>query len=193
FPKHLLFPQRSAMATTLVATTRPYVLLSSTRASLHLLFQSPKRPFASFLSTLSCAAALRSSSSRCLSAVLSRGETAPMIFGKGDSRVSGFGVVDIRSRGFSARSSQINDAGSIDQTLMQSMELKIKEQLNAESVSVKDMSGDGRHVCINVVSSAFEGQSAVNRQRMVYKAIWEELQNVVHAVDQMTTKTPSEV
>ena len=52
------------------------------------------------------------------------------------------------------------------------------------------------YVCfcsINVVSSAFEGQSAVNRQRMVYKAIWEELQNVVHAVDQMTTKTPSEV
>ncbi|KAJ0261106.1 Protein BOLA4 [Hirschfeldia incana] len=180
------------MATTLVATTRPYVLLSSTRASLHLLFQSHKRPFASFLSTLSCATAARSSSSRCLSAVLSRRETSS-IFGKGLSRVSGFGVVDIRSRGFSTGSSQVNDAGSIDQTLMQSMELKIKEQLNAESVSVKDMSGDGRHVCINVVSSAFEGQSAVNRQRMVYKAIWEELQNVVHAVDQMITKTPSEV
>lgn len=45
---------------------------------------------------------------------------------------------------------------------------------------------------IDVVSSAFEGKSAVNRQRMVYKAIWEELQNVVHAVDQMTTKTPEE-
>ncbi|KAJ4908109.1 hypothetical protein Rs2_11767 [Raphanus sativus] len=176
----------------MAATTRPYVLLSSTRASLRLLFQSPKRPFASFLSTLSSPAAARSS--RCLSAVLSRGETAPpppsSVFGKG---VSGFGAVDIRSRGFSARSSQVNDAGSVDQTLMQSMELKIKEQLNAESVSVKDMSGDGRHVCINVVSAAFEGQSAVNRQRMVYKAIWEELQNVVHAVDQMTTKTPSEV
>ncbi|KAK8639174.1 hypothetical protein V6N13_137567 [Hibiscus sabdariffa] len=42
---------------------------------------------------------------------------------------------------------------------------------------------------IDVVSSAFEGQSAVNRQRMVYKAIWEELQN---AVDQMTTQTPNE-
>ncbi|KAF8085437.1 hypothetical protein N665_0667s0033 [Sinapis alba] len=170
-----------------MATARPYVLLSSTRASLHLLFQTPKRPFSSFLSTLSSSAARSSDSS-----VLSRGETAApsSVFSKG---VSGFGVVDIRSRGFSTRSSQINDAGSIDQTLMQSMELKIKEQLNAESVSVKDMSGDGRHVCINVVSSAFEGQSAVNRQRMVYKAIWEELQNVVHAVDQMTTKTPSEV
>lgn len=45
---------------------------------------------------------------------------------------------------------------------------------------------------IDVVSSAFEGQSAVNRQRMVYKAIWEELQSTVHAVDQMTTKTPKE-
>ncbi|CAH2072510.1 unnamed protein product [Thlaspi arvense] len=182
------------MANTLMATTRPYVLLSSTRASFSLLFQSPKRPFASFLSTLS-SSAVRSTNSRCVSAVLSRGETvAPSsIYSRGVSRVSGFGVVDIRSRNFSTRSSQVNDAGSIDQTLMQSMEQKIKEQLNAESVSVKDMSGDGRHVCINVVSSAFEGQTAVNRQRMVYKAIWEELQNVVHAVDQMTTKTPSEV
>lgn len=45
---------------------------------------------------------------------------------------------------------------------------------------------------IDVVSPAFEGQSAVNRQRMVYKAIWEELQSTVHAVDQMTTKTPNE-
>jgi len=45
---------------------------------------------------------------------------------------------------------------------------------------------------IDVVSKAFEGKSAVNRQRMVYKAIWEELQSTVHAVDQMTTKTPDE-
>ncbi|KAF3562922.1 hypothetical protein DY000_02016829 [Brassica cretica] len=43
---------------------------------------------------------------------------------KGVSRVSGFGVVDMRSRGFSARSSQINNVGSIDQALMQSMEQK---------------------------------------------------------------------
>ncbi|CBI26415.3 unnamed protein product, partial [Vitis vinifera] len=75
---------------------------------------------------------------------------------------------------------------------MQSMENKIKEHLNAESVSVKDAYGDGRHVSIDVISSAFEGQSAVNRQRMVYKAIWEELQSTVHAVDQMSTRTPTE-
>ena len=31
------------------------------------------------------------------------------------------------------------------------------------------------------------------RQRMVYKAIWLELQDTVHAVDAMVTKTPAEV
>ncbi|KAG0499050.1 hypothetical protein HPP92_003741 [Vanilla planifolia] len=73
-----------------------------------------------------------------------------------------------------------------------SMNTMIKEQLNADAVTVKDAYGDGRHVSIDVVSAAFEGQSVVNRQRMVYKAIWEELQTTVHAVDQMTTRTPAE-
>ncbi|XP_061344495.1 protein BOLA4, chloroplastic/mitochondrial [Gastrolobium bilobum] len=95
-------------------------------------------------------------------------------------------------RKFSTRATHVNDAGSIDLPLIQSMEKKIKEQLNAESVTVKDAYSDGRHVSIDVVSDAFEGQSAVNRQRMVYKAIWEELQSTVHAVDQMTTSTPVE-
>ncbi|XP_024524232.1 uncharacterized protein LOC9655236 [Selaginella moellendorffii] len=68
----------------------------------------------------------------------------------------------------------------------------IQEQLNAQEVTVKDAYGDGRHVSIEVVAEVFEGQSQVNRQRMVYKAIWEELQNAVHAVDQLKTKTPAE-
>lgn len=46
---------------------------------------------------------------------------------------------------------------------------------------------------IDVVSPLFEGKSAVDRQRMVYKAIWQELQETVHAVDSMTTRAPSEV
>lgn len=75
---------------------------------------------------------------------------------------------------------------------MKSMANKIKDELSAETVIVKDLSGDGRHVSIYAVSSAFDGQSAVNRQRMVYKAIWEELQTTVHAVDHMITRTPAE-
>ncbi|KZV33114.1 hypothetical protein F511_03380 [Dorcoceras hygrometricum] len=85
-----------------------------------------------------------------------------------------------------------DNPASIEPPLIESMEKKIKEQLKAESVIVKDAYGDGRHVSIDVISTAFEGKSAVNRQRMVYKAIWEELQNTVHAVDQMTTRTPEE-
>ncbi|PKU85639.1 uncharacterized protein LOC110096925 [Dendrobium catenatum] len=93
----------------------------------------------------------------------------------------------------SLRASQASDSSaSIDSNTIQSMETKIKDQLNADVVIVKDAYGDGRHVSIDVVSEAFQGQSAVNRQRMVYKAIWEELQSTVHAVDQMTTRTPSE-
>ena len=37
-----------------------------------------------------------------------------------------------------------------------------------------------------------QGLSSVKRQRLVYKAIWQELMETVHAVDAMTTKTPAE-
>uniref|UniRef100_A0ACD5V841 Uncharacterized protein n=1 Tax=Avena sativa TaxID=4498 RepID=A0ACD5V841_AVESA len=97
-----------------------------------------------------------------------------------------------RTRGFAAWASAPGPAGPTESPVAQSLETKIKEQLEADTVTVIDTSGDGRHVCIDVVSKAFEGKNAVNRQRMVYKVIWEELQSTVHAVDQMTTKTPGE-
>ena len=52
---------------------------------------------------------------------------------------------------------------------------------------------NGSHISIEVVSDAFEGKRPVQRQQLVYKAIWEELQGPVHAVDKMVTLTPSEV
>jgi stress-induced morphogen len=51
---------------------------------------------------------------------------------------------------------------------------------------------NGSHISIVVVSDKFEGKRAVQRQQMVYKAIWEELAGPVHAVDSMICKTPSE-
>ncbi|KAI5060688.1 hypothetical protein GOP47_0025108 [Adiantum capillus-veneris] len=83
-------------------------------------------------------------------------------------------------------------SGPIESALMNSMTKKLKEQLNTNDVIVKDAYGDGRHVSIQVVSADFEGKTSVNRQRMVYKAIWEELQTTVHAVDNMLTWTPEE-
>ena len=51
---------------------------------------------------------------------------------------------------------------------------------------------NGSHISIEVVSTKFEGKRAVQRQQLVYKAIWEELQGPVHAVDSMVCKTPDE-
>ncbi|KAK3198365.1 hypothetical protein Dsin_021780 [Dipteronia sinensis] len=160
------------MAKTLMS--RPYILSSSSR-TLCCFIRQPRRPLVSQTSIL-----------------LSKTKTqTSLLFSCNKvSSNSGFGLVGQRKR--TTRATHVNDAGSIDSPLMQSMEKKIKEHVTAESVTVKDAYGDGRHVSIDVISSAFEGQSAVNRQRMVYKAIWEELQSTVHAVDQMTTKTPAE-
>jgi BolA protein len=51
---------------------------------------------------------------------------------------------------------------------------------------------NGSHISIEVVSAKFEGKRAMQRQQMVYKAIWEELQGPIHAVDSMVCKTPDE-
>ncbi len=75
---------------------------------------------------------------------------------------------------------------------MEQMREKISQGLEARSVDVNDLSGNGKHVSIKVVSQAFEGKSSVNRQRMVYKCIWLELQDQVHAVNEMVTMTPEE-
>jgi acid stress-induced BolA-like protein IbaG/YrbA len=66
------------------------------------------------------------------------------------------------------------------------------QALETDQVTVQDVNGDGRHVEIDVTSSLFEGKTPVQRQRLVYKAIWEELQEAVHAVDAMTTRAPGE-
>lgn len=81
----------------------------------------------------------------------------------------------------------------ISQNTVATMTAKIKDALETQQVEISDTYGDGRHVSIDVVSPLFEGLSSVKRQRMVYKAIWLELQDTVHAVDAMTTKSISEV
>eukprot|EP00201_Polytomella_parva_P009532 CAMPEP_0175054044 /NCGR_PEP_ID=MMETSP0052_2-20121109/9276_1 /TAXON_ID=51329 ORGANISM="Polytomella parva, Strain SAG 63-3" /NCGR_SAMPLE_ID=MMETSP0052_2 /ASSEMBLY_ACC=CAM_ASM_000194 /LENGTH=137 /DNA_ID=CAMNT_0016318675 /DNA_START=161 /DNA_END=574 /DNA_ORIENTATION=+ len=84
------------------------------------------------------------------------------------------------------------DAGQITLELMGSMKQKLCEALETTDVEIIDVNGDGRHVTINVTSHIFKGKSAVKRQRMVYKAIWQELLGTVHAVDELVTCTPEE-
>jgi len=58
---------------------------------------------------------------------------------------------------------------AITAATMADMRRKIGEALETDAVSVTDVHGDGRHVSIDVVAAAFEGKSAVARQRLVYK------------------------
>ena len=86
-------------------------------------------------------------------------------------------------------------AASGTEPLIEQMQDKIRTGLGgADEVEVIDVSGDARHVSIRVVSKAFEGKNAINRQRLVYKCIWEEMQSErVHAVQGIETKTPEEL
>ena len=45
-------------------------------------------------------------------------------------------------------------------------------------------------VCI---ADVFEGKSSLQRQRLIYKAIWDEMSGPVHAVDSIIAKTPTEM
>ena len=71
---------------------------------------------------------------------------------------------------------------------------KISDALTPTELSVTAAYDDpnGSHISIVVVSDKFEGVSRVKRQQMVYKAIWEEMQGAIHAVDSMVCKTPDE-
>lgn len=71
---------------------------------------------------------------------------------------------------------------------------KIQDALETKEVKVTGAYDDpnGSHIAVEVVSAKFEGKRAVQRQQLVYKAIWEELQGPVHAVDSMVCKTPDE-
>ncbi|KAK9807847.1 hypothetical protein WJX72_011183 [[Myrmecia] bisecta] len=95
-------------------------------------------------------------------------------------------------RGLKPLHAEPEQAQVVPAELMESMKAKISEALATEEVDVTDTYGDGRHVSIDVVADSFEGLSSVARQRLVYKAIWMELQGAVHAVDALITRTPAE-
>ena len=82
------------------------------------------------------------------------------------------------------------------------LEQKLTEQLNPVKLVVSDDShkhkghagwreGGETHFRIEVVSERFAGRSRVERQRMVYDILADEMRDRVHAL-QLTTRTPAE-
>lgn len=82
------------------------------------------------------------------------------------------------------------------------IEAKLTEALKPEFLEITDNSNkhaghsgahpDGEsHFALVVVSAAFEGLNRVNRQRLVYAALAEEISNHIHALE-LKTQTPNE-
>ena len=92
-------------------------------------------------------------------------------------------------------SSSTGTGSSNDATIVSICKRKIEQALGTDQVQVTGAYDDpnGSHISVMVVSDKFAGKRAVQRQQMVYKALWEELKGPVHAVDSMICKTPEEV
>ena len=73
---------------------------------------------------------------------------------------------------------------------------KITAALSPQELEIQGAYDDpnGSHIAIYCVSEAFEGLRSMKRQQLVYKAIWQEMQDggPVHAVDGMKLLTPAE-
>jgi len=73
---------------------------------------------------------------------------------------------------------------------------KITDALSPTRLKVTAQHDDpnGSHISIECVSSMFEGKVSVMRQRLIYKAIWDEMSDggSVHAVDRIIALTPQE-
>lgn len=88
-----------------------------------------------------------------------------------------------------------SSSGSIgEDTVVARCTKKITDALQPTRLKVSAAHDDpnGSHIAIEIVSSQFEGKSSMLRQRLVYKAIWDEMSGPVHAVDQIIAKTPAE-
>ena len=86
-------------------------------------------------------------------------------------------------------------SSSADRTVVDTCKTKISAALSPLELEVQGAYDDpnGSHISIYCVSDAFEGKRSMQRQQMVFKAIWDEMQGPVHAVDRMILKTPAEL
>ena len=94
-------------------------------------------------------------------------------------------------------SKSINGDGvEIEDTVVSRCTQKIKDAVVPVKLVVQAAHDDpnGSHITVEVVSKEFEGQRTVQRQRLVYKAIWDEMADggSVHAVDRIIAQTPEE-
>jgi stress-induced morphogen len=73
----------------------------------------------------------------------------------------------------------------------EAIEAKIRAALPDARVELRDLTGTADHWEALVVSAAFAGKSLIERHRMVFAALSEEMKGPIHALT-LKTKTPEE-
>jgi len=69
---------------------------------------------------------------------------------------------------------------------------RLEAAVAGASVEVADTTGGGGHISVRVVSEAFEGKTPVERHRLIYAALNQDLRSgALHAL-QLSTYTPAE-
>ena len=83
---------------------------------------------------------------------------------------------------------------SAEDTVVARCTQKITDALKPTMIKVTASNDDpnGSHIQILCVSNEFQGKNSMQRQKLVYKAIWDEMSGPVHAVDAIIAKTPDE-
>ena len=69
---------------------------------------------------------------------------------------------------------------------------KVLAQIPGAEVQVLDMTGEGDHLEITVISEEFQGKPLIKRHRMVYAALGQSVGGEIHAA-KLVTRTPGEV
>ena len=77
-----------------------------------------------------------------------------------------------------------------DKTVVETCTDKITDAISPAELKIQGAFDDpnGSHISIYCVAEAFEGLRSMKRQQMVYKAIWEEMQGLSHAVELPITR-----
>ena len=72
------------------------------------------------------------------------------------------------------------------------IEKRIKEALPGSEVTAHDLTGTSDHFRVQIVAEQFEGQSAIQRHRMIYDTLSDVMGGAIHALS-LSTTTPTEM
>jgi stress-induced morphogen len=71
------------------------------------------------------------------------------------------------------------------------IEKRIEDALPGAEVTAHDLTGTSDHFRVQVISEQFEGQSAIQRHRMIYDTLSDVMGGAIHALS-LSTTTPNE-